>query len=153
MSYAKPKIKFTGLDATHPNNNTIIIFDSWQQRPQQEVQQVEYTTRLGSSQLVISKIKKESPPSQVTAIIGAGAGSNSDSVELAIKNLETTIKPLRDNLGKKFEFTDEHGIVLDRCYIMSLSYNIKACTGTYSAICTLNMLVMTDIAPTTAGTN
>lgn len=138
---AQAKILFTGLNQKKPKATTTIDFVSWQQRPQKQMRQVEYTTRLGGSKLIVSNLKNESPASSVTAVITSNAASTKASVEA----LEATIQTLADNIGTRFTWTDENGVVIDRCYIMSMTYNIKAVEGPAKAIATLNMTVMTDI--------
>lgn len=136
-------ITFTGLDSKKPKATSAISFVSWQQRPMQQERVVEYTTRLGGSQLIISNVKNESPASSVLATLS----SNAADVTAAVKALETAIKTLRDNIGTRFTFTDENGIVIERCYIVNMTYNIKAVDGGAKAIANLQMTVMTDVAP------
>lgn len=121
-----------------------VLFRTWQQRPMKPMKQVEYTTRLGGSQLIISNVKTESPMSQVVATMTA----NEATVKQSIEKLETQIKILRENIGKRFTMIDENLIVLDRNYIMNMTYNIQAVDGPANALATINMNIMTDTAPT-----
>lgn len=137
----KAKIEFTGLDSSRPNNTTAIMFTSWNGRPILQQRQVEAVTRLGGSKLIISNLKKESPQTQVTAILT----SNAADVKASIAELETTVQTLGDNKGTRFKYTDENGLVIDNCYIVGdISYNIKACDGPAKAIAYLNFIILTD---------
>jgi hypothetical protein len=139
----KAKITFTGLNSSQPRLVTAIEFVSWQQRPMKQMRQVEYTTRLGGSQLVISNVKNESPASSVSAIIA----ENQTTVAASITALEATLEVMRKNIGTRFTFTDENNIVTERCYIVNMNYNIRAVDGGAKAIATVQMTVMTDTAP------
>jgi len=140
----KAKITFTGLNPSQPRVATAIEFISWQQRPMQQMRQVEYTTRLGGSQLVISNVKNESPASSVSAIIA----ENGATVNASVSALEETLEVIRKNIGSRFTFTDENNIVTERCYIVNMNYNIKVVDGGAKAIATVQMTIMTDTAPT-----
>jgi hypothetical protein len=141
------KITFTGLNAGKPTDKTELSFISWKQRIMLQQRQVEYTTRLGGSQLIISNVKNESPVSQVTAVIQ----SNLVDVKTSIQDLENKMKTLSDNVGTMFTWTDDNGLVRERCYIVApITYNINAVAGAAKAIATVSMSIMTDIAPTTS---
>ena len=131
--------------ATLKYDATTINFISWVGRPQQSKKVIEYTTRLGGSQLIISNIKNEASPTQVVAMLAYDNLSN--NVEVAIEALEAQITILRDNIGKRAVFTDEVGITISRLYVMDFQYTIKAVAGGADALATLNMTVLTDIAP------
>ena len=143
-----PEIFLYGLNSRQPAARTTISFVSWQQRPQRQQRVVEYTTRLGGSSLVISNIKNESQPSQVNAIIA----STKATVKEAMADLETQIATLNANIGTRFSFSDESGIITENCYIMNMTYNFKAVDGGARAIAIIQMTIMTD-TPQPAASN
>jgi len=121
--------------------NGVIEFTTWNQRPMQPQQKIDYTTRLGGSQLIISKINVSSPVSSVTATLT----SNLDDYSSAFDAVNSKITLLSENIGKRFTWTDENGIVQERCYIVDFtSYNIQRIDGGAKVIATLNFQVATD---------
>lgn len=137
----KPSITFENQGkGSSKQDKAGIAFDAWNGRPQIPRRQVEFVTRLGGQTLVMSNIKRESTPTQVVAYIGQEGASSS----VAIKSLQATIKSLEDNIGTRFTWTDEGGETIPRCYIVDLSYTIKAVDGPVKALATIQMTIMVD---------
>lgn len=135
-------IQFTGLNPKRPKNTNNFLFISWQQRVMKPQNQVEYTTRLGGKSLIISNIKTESPVSNVVAVMR----SNKVILKEAIEQLEAIAQTFRDNIGVRFSWIDDNGIVTERCYIVNMTYNIKAYDGPSIALAEYNFQIMTDLA-------